>query len=362
MNARLGVLTVLVAVCLSSAQAREWKDTSGKFSVEAEFVGHSEGNVQLRRADGTVITVALDRLSEKDRAFIQSLTSKNSESQQRHQREAEHSTTGTRSPDTRNDTALVQESPSSPMSNQQGETPRATTKDESTTAKTTPGEKLATVLSPTQYTRGSAGIRDKYFRVVDKKVGVLFRELPSSVAPLSHEFAESATVVALTQKVDTRTVRGWPWRWTYIFISLLALGLLGIVWATLAKRFSIKHEDSKQFIAGAIVSVLGFIGSISSVGLFSISDDLEESRQDGIHFDNATSNACVVTLDRQEIVLPPLSHRCLRPSAGKYELTIRDQLTGNVIEKCTIDIAPTGIHVFNVEAANSYDVKVGKYR
>ncbi|WP_254510930.1 SHD1 domain-containing protein [Anatilimnocola floriformis] len=56
---------------------RTWQDTSGKFSVEAEFIGLADGKVDLKKADGKVLSIPLDRLSETDqaaaRAMVESL-------------------------------------------------------------------------------------------------------------------------------------------------------------------------------------------------------------------------------------------------------------------------------------------------
>lgn len=49
---------------------RTWTDATGGFRVEAEFVGLADGKVQLKRNDGKVITVPLDKLSEADQRFI----------------------------------------------------------------------------------------------------------------------------------------------------------------------------------------------------------------------------------------------------------------------------------------------------
>ena len=50
---------------------RTWTDTSGRFSVEAEFVTMAMGTVKLRKADGTEVSVPLDRLSEEDQKWVQ---------------------------------------------------------------------------------------------------------------------------------------------------------------------------------------------------------------------------------------------------------------------------------------------------
>ena len=49
---------------------RTWSDSSGKFSVEAEFVSYTAGKVKIRRKDGTVVELKLDRLSEEDQEWI----------------------------------------------------------------------------------------------------------------------------------------------------------------------------------------------------------------------------------------------------------------------------------------------------
>ena len=50
--------------------ARKWKDGSGKFEIEATYAGVVGGNVALRRADGKVIQIALDKLSAEDQAYV----------------------------------------------------------------------------------------------------------------------------------------------------------------------------------------------------------------------------------------------------------------------------------------------------
>jgi hypothetical protein len=53
------------------AQAlRTWTDDTGKFKVEAEFVSLVGDAVKLKRKDGLILTVPLDKLSRKDREFL----------------------------------------------------------------------------------------------------------------------------------------------------------------------------------------------------------------------------------------------------------------------------------------------------
>jgi hypothetical protein len=55
------------------AEPRTWSDLSGKFRVEADFVSLEDGKLMLQKKDGTTITVAIEKLSEKDRAVAQAL-------------------------------------------------------------------------------------------------------------------------------------------------------------------------------------------------------------------------------------------------------------------------------------------------
>jgi len=49
---------------------RTWTDTSGEFTVEAEFVRLSMGTVTLRKADGSEISLSMEKLSEDDQAWV----------------------------------------------------------------------------------------------------------------------------------------------------------------------------------------------------------------------------------------------------------------------------------------------------
>jgi hypothetical protein len=52
---------------------RTWSDDSGKFSVEAEFVEVKDDNVILKRKDGQLLSVPLDRLSDRDKTVVKQL-------------------------------------------------------------------------------------------------------------------------------------------------------------------------------------------------------------------------------------------------------------------------------------------------
>jgi uncharacterized protein (TIGR03067 family) len=55
---------------------RKWADGTGKFSVEAKLVEVKDGSVHLKRQDGKVIAVPLEKLSEVDQKHVASLLAK----------------------------------------------------------------------------------------------------------------------------------------------------------------------------------------------------------------------------------------------------------------------------------------------
>lgn len=56
-----------------AAQSREWTDSTGSFRAQAEYLGLEEGKVRLKKTNGNVITVPLERLSEADRQFVRQM-------------------------------------------------------------------------------------------------------------------------------------------------------------------------------------------------------------------------------------------------------------------------------------------------
>ena len=65
------VIALVTVTGAAWAAERTWTDASGKFNVTAEFVAVQGDKVVLRRADGKQIKVPFERLSDKDRAFIE---------------------------------------------------------------------------------------------------------------------------------------------------------------------------------------------------------------------------------------------------------------------------------------------------
>ncbi len=52
----------------ATSWAETWSDTTGKFRIEAEYVGVEGTNVVLRKPDGKTLNVPINRLSEESRA------------------------------------------------------------------------------------------------------------------------------------------------------------------------------------------------------------------------------------------------------------------------------------------------------
>ena len=61
---------VLLAARPAWAEVRPWTDSSGAYRVEAEFVDEAGGTVRLRRSDGRIVSLPLERLSAADQTYI----------------------------------------------------------------------------------------------------------------------------------------------------------------------------------------------------------------------------------------------------------------------------------------------------
>src|SRR5262245_44987777 len=59
---------------VGSAEQRTWRSADGQYTVEGEFIEFKDAAVVMRRSDGQVITVQLDRLSEADRQYVAAKT------------------------------------------------------------------------------------------------------------------------------------------------------------------------------------------------------------------------------------------------------------------------------------------------
>jgi hypothetical protein len=59
---------------LAAEESRKWTDAGGAYAVVAEFVELKDGVVRLRREDGRIARIPLDRLSEADQQFVRRKT------------------------------------------------------------------------------------------------------------------------------------------------------------------------------------------------------------------------------------------------------------------------------------------------
>jgi actin cytoskeleton-regulatory complex protein SLA1 len=59
-------------------KVRTWTDRSGTFKVEAQFLGLSEGKIQLHKLNGVKISVPLTKMSVEDVQFVERLTGRTS--------------------------------------------------------------------------------------------------------------------------------------------------------------------------------------------------------------------------------------------------------------------------------------------
>lgn len=74
----LGLLSVGL-VLASEASAREWRDATGSYAIEAELVSSANGNAWLKKPSGEVICVPVNRLSIVDREYIRTHSSPSAE-------------------------------------------------------------------------------------------------------------------------------------------------------------------------------------------------------------------------------------------------------------------------------------------
>ncbi len=76
MMSRLSVLVLAVSLLpiqKTAAENRMWRDSSGELSVEAELYVLTENAVELKKADGVVVTVPVKMLSREDRRYLAQL-------------------------------------------------------------------------------------------------------------------------------------------------------------------------------------------------------------------------------------------------------------------------------------------------
>ena len=70
---RLSVLIVLLGLWVTPALAETWSDTTGQFKVEASFLGIRGSDVYLKKTNGTMLKVPLNRLSAESQQLARQL-------------------------------------------------------------------------------------------------------------------------------------------------------------------------------------------------------------------------------------------------------------------------------------------------
>jgi hypothetical protein len=78
MKSSTNLLTTIVGFGLfflspATVNARIWKDATGKFEIDAEFISLVGDNVELKSTDGRILKLPLAKLSEADRAVAMEL-------------------------------------------------------------------------------------------------------------------------------------------------------------------------------------------------------------------------------------------------------------------------------------------------
>ncbi|WP_286766341.1 MULTISPECIES: SHD1 domain-containing protein [Rhodopirellula] len=69
-------LLLLAVTALSTLQAREWTDATGKYRIEAKLVVVHGDKVVLERPDGKIISIPVAKLSDEDQTFLKELVAK----------------------------------------------------------------------------------------------------------------------------------------------------------------------------------------------------------------------------------------------------------------------------------------------
>ena len=63
-------VVLIFTICVPTAAARTWTDSTGTHKIEGEFVKLADGKVEIRRDDGKLFRIALDKLCEDDQKFV----------------------------------------------------------------------------------------------------------------------------------------------------------------------------------------------------------------------------------------------------------------------------------------------------
>jgi len=74
------LLTGVLASAVGQAEARTWTDATGRYTIQGDFEKLEKGTVNIRRDDGKLVRIPLEKLSEADRQHVRTLTTSAEES------------------------------------------------------------------------------------------------------------------------------------------------------------------------------------------------------------------------------------------------------------------------------------------
>lgn len=69
---RLPRIVLAVLLLTTPAWGRQWSDATGRFKIDADLIAFSATTVVLKRTDGELVAVPVERLSDDDREFLKS--------------------------------------------------------------------------------------------------------------------------------------------------------------------------------------------------------------------------------------------------------------------------------------------------
>ena len=73
-NSRISIVSIAVILCCGQALARIWTDSTGKHKIEGEFVKLADGKVDIRRDDGKLARIPLEKLSGGRPSLVKNTT------------------------------------------------------------------------------------------------------------------------------------------------------------------------------------------------------------------------------------------------------------------------------------------------
>ena len=72
MTRAVATTAIIAMLLISPAEARVWKDASGKYTFEADLIAFNETDLVLQKPDKTLVAVDMEQLSAEDQKYVQS--------------------------------------------------------------------------------------------------------------------------------------------------------------------------------------------------------------------------------------------------------------------------------------------------